>query len=173
MERGFRSGRQRLGEEVSLGGGIAVTLPDGRVVAMGGVNKDVFLEALRNQAPDYLSHPVEWYRFNGRVMVFDPAAQTWTVAADDEATARAEACSGRDPRRRNTAYRRRAEAAYPHYGRVGHTSLRAASGGSFAPLCRNDNSRIFADPAANAPESAGCRIGSVFSTIRAAEAFFI
>ena len=66
-----------------------MTLPDGRVVAMGGVNKDVFLEALRNQASDYLSHPVEWYRFNGRVMVFDPAAQTWTVAADDAGAAAA------------------------------------------------------------------------------------
>ena len=87
----------KAGEEVSLGGGIAVTLPDGRVVAMGGVNKDVFLEELRNQAPDYLSHPVEWYRFNGRVMVFDPAAQTWTVAADDEATARAGAAAAVTP----------------------------------------------------------------------------
>lgn len=74
-----------------------MTLPDGRVVAMGGVNKNVFLEALRNQAPDYLSHPVEWYRFNGRVMVFDPAAQTWTVAADDEATARAGAAAAVTP----------------------------------------------------------------------------
>jgi len=87
----------KSGEEVSLGGGVAVALPDGRIAAMGGVNKDVFLEALRNQAPDYLSHPIEWYRFNSRVMVFDPATQSWSVAADDEATARAGAAAAITP----------------------------------------------------------------------------
>ncbi|MCM1110241.1 MAG: GDSL-type esterase/lipase family protein [Clostridium sp.] len=77
------------GEAVSLGGGVAATLSDGRVVATGGVNKDIFLEALRNQAPDYLSHEPSWYRFNGRVMVFDPATMVWTVAAEDSRCARA------------------------------------------------------------------------------------
>lgn len=87
----------KSGEEVSLGGGVAVALPDGRIAAMGGVNKDVFLEALRNQAPDYLSHPIEWYRFNSRVMVFNPATQSWSVAADDEAMARAGAAAALTP----------------------------------------------------------------------------
>lgn len=85
------------GEAISTGGGIACTLPDGRIVVTGGVNKDVFLEALRNQAPDYLSHPIEWYRFNSRVLVYDPAKSKWEVAANDTETARAGAAAAVTP----------------------------------------------------------------------------
>ena len=81
------------GEAISTGGGIACTLPDGRIVVTGGVNKDVFLEALRNQAPDYLSHPIEWYRFNSRVLVYDPSKEKWEIAANDTETARAGAAA--------------------------------------------------------------------------------
>lgn len=68
------------GEAVSVGGGCAATLSDGRIAIAGGVNKDIFIEALRNQAPDYLQHPVEWYRFNGCLIVFDP--KTLTCSAE-------------------------------------------------------------------------------------------
>lgn len=77
------------GEEISLGGGCAATLPDGLIVAAGGVNKDVFLNALRNQAPDYLEHPIEWYRFNDNILVFDPKTETWKVVAQNKEAARA------------------------------------------------------------------------------------
>ena len=77
------------GNEVSTGGGVAATLPDGRIVVTGGVNKDIFLEALRNQAPDYLSHPAEWYRFNDLVFVFDPATQKWSAPRQNKSAARA------------------------------------------------------------------------------------
>lgn len=76
-------------EEISLGGGVATTLPDGRIVATGGVNKDIFLEALRNQAPDYLSHPMEWYRFNDNILIFDPKTEKWEVYYTDKNAARA------------------------------------------------------------------------------------
>lgn len=85
------------GETVSTGGGIAVTLPDGRIAVTGGVNKDVFLEALRNQAPDYLSHPIEWYRFNPLTLVFDPAASAWKIVGEDPETARAGAAAAVTP----------------------------------------------------------------------------
>lgn len=90
------------GEELFLGGGCAATLPDGRIVAAGGVNKDVFLDALRNQAPDYLMHPVEWYKFNGRVMVYDVSTSAWEVVAELPEAARAGAsiCADGD----NTVY---------------------------------------------------------------------
>lgn len=78
------------GEALSLGGGAACTLPDGRIAAAGGVNKDIFLEALRNQAPDYLQHDPAWYRFNPFVLLFDPGTERWSVAAEDASeTARA------------------------------------------------------------------------------------
>ena len=62
-------------------------------MVMGGVNKDIFLEALRNQAPDYLSHPVEWYRFNNVVSVFSPKSGKWTIVDQTDAAARAGAVS--------------------------------------------------------------------------------
>lgn len=64
------------GEAVSVGGGAAATLSDGRIAIIGGVNKDIFIDALRNQAPDYLEHPKEWYRFNGKVLIYDPMTGT-------------------------------------------------------------------------------------------------
>ncbi len=65
------------GEEVSLGGGAAVTLTDGLIAVCGGVNKDIFISALRAQPDDYLMHPIEWYRFNRHTFVFDPSSMTW------------------------------------------------------------------------------------------------
>ncbi len=77
------------GEEISTAGGTASTLPDGRIILTGGVHKDIFLAALSNQAPDYLSHPIEWYRFNSRVLVFDPTTEKWNLMTEDKDTARA------------------------------------------------------------------------------------
>lgn len=77
------------GNEVSTGGGVALTLPDGKIAVIGGVNKDIFLEALRNQAPDYLSHPAEWYRFNDLIFIFDPATEKWSIADRNQSAARA------------------------------------------------------------------------------------
>ncbi len=76
------------GTPLGLGGGVAASLPNGDIVAIGGVNAGVFLAALINQAPDYLSHPIEWYRFNTYTCVFHPADGTWTVAPGHD-TARA------------------------------------------------------------------------------------
>lgn len=77
------------GNELTMAGGLALTLPDGRIALTGGVNKDVFLEALQNQAPDYLMHPIEWYRFNGEVVIFNPADGSYTPALTTADAARA------------------------------------------------------------------------------------
>lgn len=77
------------GEPTALGGGCAATLADGTIAAAGGVNKEVFLQALINQAPDYLEHPVAWYRLNPDVFVFDPVSSRWRVACTDAEAARA------------------------------------------------------------------------------------
>lgn len=86
------------GQTLSTGGGVACTLSDGRIAVCGGVNKDVFLSALRNQAPDYLQHPIDWYRFNTNVLVFDPKAEKWSMAAvtPDAARAGAAVMAGTD-----------------------------------------------------------------------------
>lgn len=77
------------GVPVSVGGGAGCALSDGTIVVTGGVNKDVFLEALRNQAPDYLQHDIEWYKFNKHLFVFNPRTLTWKDLGENKATARA------------------------------------------------------------------------------------
>ncbi len=77
------------GEKLSVGGGTACTLSNGEIAVCGGVNKDIFIEALRNQAPDYLDHPVAWYRFNPNVIIFNPSDCTQRVAATSPDYARA------------------------------------------------------------------------------------
>ena len=76
-------------QPISTGGGAAATLTDGRIAVAGGVNARVFLDALRCQAPDYLLHPVEWYRLNPHVMVFDPGKLSWSEAMTTPEAARA------------------------------------------------------------------------------------
>lgn len=61
------------GNPLSLGGGCAVTLSDGSIACLGGVNAGIFLSALQAQPADYLSHPVEWYRFNNSLVIYNPA----------------------------------------------------------------------------------------------------
>lgn len=77
------------GKPLSLGGGCAVTLGDGRIACLGGVNAEIFLSALQAQPADYLSHPVEWYRFNPLLVIFDPADKSWTIATQTPDIARA------------------------------------------------------------------------------------
>lgn len=77
------------GELLATGGGVAATLPNGKIAVCGGVNKDVFLSALQNQAPDYLMHPIEWYKFNPNVVVYDPAVNDWEVLLSTPDAARA------------------------------------------------------------------------------------
>ena len=64
---------------VTLSGGVAVTAGENRIVCTGGVNRQIFLDAITDQAPDYLEHPIEWYKFNGKTYIFHPHDQTWSV----------------------------------------------------------------------------------------------
>lgn len=77
------------GNPLSVGGGSACTLSDGRIAVSGGVNKDIFLEALRDQAPDYLRHPAEWYRFNPNILTFNPTTGQWSIEETTQHAARA------------------------------------------------------------------------------------
>lgn len=77
------------GEVVSLGGGTAVALSDSLVLCMGGVHKDIFLQALRQTAPDYLLHPAKWYRFNPSLLVYNSRREKWLEVHRTPDTARA------------------------------------------------------------------------------------
>ena len=77
------------GETVSLGGGTAVAVNDSLILCTGGVNKDIFLAALRHPEKDYLLHPVEWYKFNDRILVYNANRNIWQEVARTPQTARA------------------------------------------------------------------------------------
>ena len=79
------------GTPVSLGGGVALPLGEDAVLCAGGVNKDIFLQALQgiHKGKEYLSRPVEWYQFNRKLLKYDTKEDKWTVLGDYEQGARA------------------------------------------------------------------------------------
>lgn len=77
------------GVDVCLGGGTAAVMDGNKVVATGGVDKDIFYNALIKLPECYFEHEPEWFNFNRNILVYDPATDTWSVAAHTSETARA------------------------------------------------------------------------------------
>ena len=75
------------GNPIFLGGAAAVNLSDSVVLAVGGVNKDIFLEAVNHPKPGYMTHPIAWYRFNPYVCIYD--REGWHLIGRSDITARA------------------------------------------------------------------------------------
>lgn len=82
---------------VTLSGGVAVTLDPNKIVCTGGVNRQIFLDAITCQAPDYLEHPIEWYKFNGKTYIFHPLDHTWHCLDSNPDRARAGATTATLP----------------------------------------------------------------------------
>ncbi|MBR1539043.1 MAG: cyclically-permuted mutarotase family protein [Bacteroidales bacterium] len=79
----------REGTAVSLGGGAAAVLGSGKVVATGGVDKDIFYNALVKLPEGYFEHEPEWFRLGRNILVYDTASDKWSVAGVSSETARA------------------------------------------------------------------------------------
>ena len=62
-------------------------LPTGETLVVGGVHRDIFLQALNNPQPDYLRHPAEWYCFNPDILLYDYGE--WRLVGRSQVTARA------------------------------------------------------------------------------------
>ena len=79
------------GTPVSLGGGVALPMGEDAVLCAGGVNKDIFLQALQgiHKGKEYLTRPVEWYQFNRKLLKYDVNEDKWTCLGDYEQGARA------------------------------------------------------------------------------------
>lgn len=77
--------------QVSLGGGVALPMGEDAILCAGGVNKDIFLQALQgvHKGKDYLSRPIEWYQFNRKLLKYDAKENKWTCLGDYEQSARA------------------------------------------------------------------------------------
>lgn len=72
---------------IFLGGAAAVNLADSVLLVAGGVNKDIFIEAVNHPQPGYMTHPIAWYQFNPYVCVYD--REGWHIIARSKITARA------------------------------------------------------------------------------------
>ena len=71
-------------------GASGVTLPDGRLLVVGGVNREIFRKALHNGPEDripYLSMDPAAYHFRDIAWVFDPQAEGWQQAGTSGRTA--------------------------------------------------------------------------------------
>lgn len=79
------------GTAVSLGGGVSLPMGEDAILCAGGVNKDIFLQALQgiHTGKEYLSRPVEWYQFNRKLLKYDVKSDKWTCLGDFEQGARA------------------------------------------------------------------------------------
>lgn len=82
--------KSEVGEKRCFVGGSGIVCGDGTMVYAGGVNYDIFKNAVEGNAPaDYMRHEPEWYKFNREVWNYNPTKKSWTVIATDARFARA------------------------------------------------------------------------------------
>ena len=82
------------GEPLTLTGGTSCVWSDSIILCTGGVDKDIFLDAIsgdykRIAKEDYLLQPVAWYRFNGRLMAYNTRRNHWEEWEESACLARA------------------------------------------------------------------------------------
>lgn len=77
------------GKAVALVGAGAVASGNSFVACVGGVDKEIFDAALQNPAPDYLTHPAEWYRFRSNILIYNTITDAWSEMDGSSALARA------------------------------------------------------------------------------------
>lgn len=82
------------GAEVTLSGGCAATLNDSTIVAFGGVNKDIFADAVSGSytlidKEQYMLQDADWYRFNAHLLSYNTISGVWTDHGEYGALARA------------------------------------------------------------------------------------
>lgn len=73
-------------------GAAAVQDSDGTMWVAGGVNREIFNAALNQPAEksaEYLSQPVEYYRFRQQIFRFDTVSERWSAVGETPAAARA------------------------------------------------------------------------------------
>lgn len=79
--------RDKDNNPIYLGGAAMINLDNNSAIAVGGVNKDVFINAVNNPHPDYMTQPIDWYKFNKNICLFKD--DHWTVIGNNSITARA------------------------------------------------------------------------------------
>ncbi len=75
----------------SLVGGAAAPSGCAHIVCFGGVNADIFENAINGGTADkdYLKHPAEWYKFNDEILIYHTITDTWVTESRNTLLARA------------------------------------------------------------------------------------
>jgi N-acetylneuraminic acid mutarotase len=79
------------GHPLTLSGGTAVAWSNKEILAVGGVNRNIFLGGIQGlfPMPDYLKHEPKWYRFNPNVLIYSTITGQWRTLTQTPLTARA------------------------------------------------------------------------------------
>ena len=82
------------GEIVTLSGGTAIAIDNYTIIAEGGVNKEIFLDAISGKyelvnKEDYMHKPSEWYKFNRGLLMYNTRGNRWQTVGNDTVYARA------------------------------------------------------------------------------------
>ena len=77
------------GKAVALVGASAVNSGTSFIVCIGGVDRDIFNQALRGAAPGYMLHEPEWYRFRTTLLIYNTITDSWSEMEGAPALARA------------------------------------------------------------------------------------
>lgn len=98
------------GKVMTLVGASGVPSGCAHIIFIGGVNADIFRAAINrpverseaekrgdtlcvarldNEAATYLSHPIDWYKFNNELVIYHTITDTWTTEARSPLLARA------------------------------------------------------------------------------------
>lgn len=78
----------------TLSGGTAVAMGDDRIVATGGVNREIFEDAISGTyscipQKEYMLQSPGWYKFNDRLLLFDATVERWEIITRNSCFARA------------------------------------------------------------------------------------
>ncbi len=76
-----------LKESIALSGSASVQYGRNKVLAIGGICKDIFLIEFNHPDCTYLRHPIAWYRFNPHILLYD--RNKWKILGTSKLTARA------------------------------------------------------------------------------------
>ena len=77
------------GKAVALVGASAVNSGTSFIVCIGGVDRDIFNQALRGAAPGYMLHEPAWYRFRTTLLIYNTITDSWSEMEGAPALARA------------------------------------------------------------------------------------
>ena len=77
------------GMAAALVGASAVNSGTSFIVCIGGVDRDIFNQALRGAAPGYMLHEPEWYRFRTTLLIYNTITDSWSEMEGAPALARA------------------------------------------------------------------------------------